>query len=279
MAPLAAFSACLLLLPLTPVAEVISDLADVVVTSQTDERLGLEAKAEEFWRGVLGAAEGMKLAEHLELYARVEKVLAELPPENDNVRKTLAESLALLRRADDRVLSQGMASSGVAAERLAAPAGEQAWSFFSAGQNFLNLALKRFVAGGQFPERLAEHVRQRQGDILPLLKGAADSGGSVLSDTRLASKLAFDALKSDIYTKGAPKTPQAAKDVAYALVDAAAETRRRYLAFITQSAEAIARDASGQRESASAVTARARIAAMQAKWGEGGGVTEQVVNL
>lgn len=164
--------------------------------------------------------------------------------------------------------------------RLAAPAGEQAWSFFSAGQNFLNLALKRFVAGGQFPERLAEHVRQRQGEILPLLKGAADSGGSVLSDTRLASKLAFDALKSDIYTKGAPKTPQAAKDVAYALVDAAAETRRRYLAFITQSAEAIARDASGQRESASAVTARARIAAMQAKWGgEGPGVTEQVVNL
>jgi len=281
MAPLIASAAwaLLVLMPLACSGEVISDLADIVVTSQADERQGLEAKAEEFWRGVLAAAEDMKLSEHLELYARVERVLADLPPENDFVRKTLAESLALLRRADDRVLSQGMTSSGVAAERLAAPAGEQGWSFFSAGQNFLNLALSRFVAGGQFPERLAEHVRQRQGEILPLLKGAATSGGGVVADVRRASKLAFDVMKFDSYTPGAPKTPQAASDIAGALAEAAADTRRRYLAFVTRSAEAISRDASGQGESASAVTARARIAAMQAKWGEGGGVTEQVVNL
>jgi len=260
-------------------SEVISDLADVVVTSHADEQRGLEAKAEEFWQGVLSAAEDMKMTEHLQLYARTEAVIAELPRDNEFVRATLGEALTHLQRADDMVLRQGLASAGIASEKLASPVGEAGWSFFSGGQNFLSLALNRFVAGGRFPERLADHIRQRQADVLPALRGAAGVSGSVLSDTRLASKLAFDVLKYDIYSKGVPRTPQAAKDLAYKLVDASSETRRRFTSFVTEAANAIARDTLGKHDSASAVAANLQLRTAEAQTRASSATMELVVNL
>merc|ERR1719277_1760531 len=109
-------------------------------------------------------------------------------------------------------------------------------------------ALQRFVSGGQYSEKLIEHVEQRQADILPVLQGVAGKTNSFLGDCTKASKLSFDVLKYDIYNKGVPKTPQAAKDVAYKLVDAIAETRHRFLNFVTQTVSGIVKDHEGRND-------------------------------
>lgn len=241
--------------------EVYSDLGELLAgPSPGDERRALEIKAEQFWDTVLGAAKDMKMTEHAELYEATEKVIADLPAENTYVRDALAEVLQRLRRADTAVLSQAVTSSDVAGERLAAgPEGESFYSFFTGGQNFLSEALRRFVAGGRYPEKLAEQVARRQADILPVLRGTAGSAGDVLKDSRLASKRSFDVLKYDIYNKDVPKTPQAAKDLAYRLVDAAGETRRRFTQFVTQAVRGVAADFEGRNDSAGATVTRSEL--------------------
>jgi len=246
--------------------EVFSDLGDFAAgPSPGDERRALEIKAEQFWDSVLGAAKDSKITEHLELYEATEKVIAELPSENTYVRDALTEVLQRLRRADTKVLEQAVQTSELASEKLVAgPEGESLYSFFTGGHNFLSEALRRFVAGGRYPERLAEHVQRRQADILPVLRGAAGSAGNVLSDSRLASKRSFDVLKYDIYNKDVPKTPQAAKDLAYRLVDAAGETRHRFLNFVTQTVNGIASDHAGRNDSAAATVTRSEVSGFSA---------------
>merc|ERR1719253_1276085 len=122
--------------------------------------------------------------------------------------------------------------------------------------SFMSQALRRLVDGGRYSEQLVDHVGRRQADILPMLRGAADSTASVLSDCRTASKRSFDLLKYDIYNKGVPKTPEGAKKVAYRLVDAIGETRHRFMLFVTRAATSIAKDAGGKRDQAAATVAR-----------------------
>eukprot|EP00932_Pfiesteria_piscicida_P009830 SRR837773.20630.p1 GENE.SRR837773.20630~~SRR837773.20630.p1 ORF type:complete len:296 (+),score=81.11 SRR837773.20630:31-888(+) len=234
-------------------AEVFSDLADVVSPSPSVQRMALEAKADAFWRVVSDAAENMKLSAHMKLYVDTEKVLAELPAENTYVREALQEVLMRIRRADEMVLTQAVESSDLASDRLAAPLqGESMFSFFTGGQNFLKQAIRRFVSGGSYAENLDSQVHDRQAEILPVLRGAASATGNVLSDTRLASKRSFDILKYDIYNKGVPKTPQAAKDIANRLVEASSETRRRFTQFITKTVNSIADDFVGRHDGAAA---------------------------
>jgi len=241
--------------------EVFSDIADFVAgPSPADERRALEIKAEQFWDSVLDAAKDMKMTEHWELYDETEKVIAGLPAENTYVREALTDVLTRLKRADETVLAQALQSSDLASEKMVAgPQGESLFSFFTGGQNFLSEALRRFVAGGRYPERLAEHVARRQGDIVPLLQGAAGSAGNVLSDCRLASKRSFDVLKYDIYNKGVPKTPQDAKDLAYKLVDASGETRHRFMNFVTKTVTGITKDFEGRRDSAVVTVTRSEL--------------------
>jgi len=112
---------------------------------------------------------------------------------------------------------------------------------------------------------------------MPVLRGAADSAGNVLMDTRLASKLSFDVLKYDIYNKGVPKTPQAVKDLAYKLVDAASDTRRRFTSFITQAVTSITQDTLGKHDSAASTATSLQLRAAMA--GSDDRATKQIINL
>jgi len=271
--------ALLLLLQVAVVrAEIISDVSFVVRASAADESRALELKAEAFWQAILSSAEDIKLVEHANLLEQVDKVVAELPKENVFVRETLATAAERLRRADATMLARAVESSGVASAKLSAPAGStEGGSFFSGGSNFLKQAIQRFVTGGQYTERLTGHVEQRQADILPMLQGVASSTGNVLKDVKEASKLSFDVLKYDIYNKGVPKTPQAAKDIAYKLVDASGETRHRFMSFITQTVSSIGRDAQDKKEDASATVAQASFKAAEAR--AEAFVPEEILNL
>mmetsp|Transcript_8989 Transcript_8989/g.26444 ORF Transcript_8989/g.26444 Transcript_8989/m.26444 type:complete len:287 (+) Transcript_8989:36-896(+) len=257
--------AVLALLPRAAAQEVISDLT----TSSADEQKALQVKAAAFWKPLLRAAEDLCMEEHFAVYADAEQVLATLPPQNTYAREALQEALERLKRADAKVLAQATGSSQLASEKLqTSPGGSQAWdvglSFLTGGQGFLSQALKRFVDGGQYSERLLKQISDRQAEVLPLLRGAAGITGGVLDDCRLASKRSFDLLKYDIYNKGVPKTPEPAKAIAYRIVDAAGSTRKRFTGFITEAVSGITRDLEGKRESPAATVARDSLAGVEA---------------
>jgi len=247
-------------------ADIISD----ITTSSVDESRALEIKAETFWESLLQATDDMKLQQHVVVYAEVEKILADLPAENEYVHEALAEALARLRRADEVLMSQAARSAQLAADSLASPLGGRSFfSFITGGQGFFAQAVKSFVDDSRYPQRLRKQVQDRQADILPILQGASEVTGNVLKDCRLASKRSFDALKYDIYNKGVPKTPQTAKDVAYKIVDAAGESRKHFTGFITEAANSIARDVESAGESPATTVIRSSLQSFGGKDPEG----------
>lgn len=220
-----------------------SDIISDIVTPKSDERRALQIKSDEFWNIVKEAAQQTHIDAHLEVYADVEAAITALPEENKHVRDLLTEALLRLRRADAKVLQQTVQASELASERLlTTSSGDTPFSFLTGGQNFLALAINRFIGGGQYTSKLTTQISDRQADILPVLREAASITGNVLGDCRLASKLGFDVLKYDIYNKGVPKTPPSATAAANKLVDAAGQTRHNFMQGITGIVNAIAKD-------------------------------------
>eukprot|EP00929_Paragymnodinium_shiwhaense_P008023 TRINITY_DN111948_c0_g1_i1.p1 TRINITY_DN111948_c0_g1~~TRINITY_DN111948_c0_g1_i1.p1 ORF type:complete len:296 (+),score=84.64 TRINITY_DN111948_c0_g1_i1:60-947(+) len=246
--------------------EIISDLT----TSAGDERRALELKAEQFWRPVLQAAEETKMDEHLTVYSEVEAAIGGLPAENSHVKDLLTEALTKLKQADEKLMLQNVQTAELASEKLTeGPAGEAgSFSFLSGGQNFLSQAIQRFVGvtslGGsaRYSQRLLKHIQRRQDDIVPALRGASTMAGDILTNCRLASKLSFDVLKYDIYTKGAPKTPEPVKKVAYKLVDAAGETRHRFMQGVMSAVGSITRDTQERHSNPSATVTQSLLAGL-----------------
>jgi len=227
--------------------------SDIASRSSADDARALEIKGEVFWKSLLTAAEEMKMEQHWAVFIHVDSVLESLPAENVYVREALTEALMRTRRADEVLLKQAVMSSRAATEQLATPVkgGGDFFSFMKGGltnKNFFSKAIKSFVDGGQYSQKLANHINERQADILPILQGAADITGNVLTDCRLASKRSFDVLKYDIYNKDVPKTPQAAKEAADLLIDVAGESRKRFTSFIGMAAESITRDVTSRDE-------------------------------
>jgi len=233
------------LLVLAPcVFPALADIISDITTSETDEFSALQVKAEIFWKPILKAAEDVKMEKHLQLYADAEIVIKDLPAVNDYVRQTLREALDHLKHADDVSFKQALVSANVAREKLDKPCdtSSDSFSFLHGGQNFLKAALQRFIGGGRYPEKLVEHVEQRQADILPVLRGVADITGDILSDCRLASRKGFDVRKYDIYNRNVPKTPKTASDLADRIIEAAGETRHRFTSSITDLVKGITKD-------------------------------------
>jgi len=238
-------------------SEIYSDLT----TAHADEVRALDIKGERFWQPLKKAADSINLKEHVAIYARVEAALTELPAENTYVREKLTEALTRLRRADESVLRQAALTAGVASQKMQAPLGETPFSFLSGGQNFIGMMLRRFVNEGDYAERLSEHIKSRQADILPTLQNAANSLGNFLEDCRLSSKLSFDILKYDIYNKGVPKTPAHVEEIAYAITDAAAQTRRHFTKMIVESANSLANDVVSRSEQPSVTVVKSSLEA------------------
>lgn len=242
-------------------ADIISDLT----TSSADEKRALEIKAEQFWDGILQASEEMNMEKHVSLYADAEAVIASLPAENDFVRQALQESLTRLKRADETVLLQSVHTSQTASDSLASPVAGDFFSFMTGGQigGLFAQAIRGFVDGGRYSEKLVRHVGERQGEILPVLQETKEITGNVLKDCRLASQRSFDALKYDIYNKDVPKTPENAKALAYRLVEAVGETRHKFMHFVTEAAESIARDTQEKDEPAATTVIKSSLRSVE----------------
>lgn len=243
-----------------------SDIISDITSPEADGFSALQIKAQVFWKPILSVAEDVKMEQHLQLYDDAEAVIKNLPAENEYVRQTLREALDHLKAADDASFKQALAAADVAQEKLDAPCDGRgsSFSFLTGGQNFLKLAMQRFIRGGEYPEKLVEHVQQRQAEILPVLRGAAGVTGNILSDCRLASKKGFDVRKYDIYNRDVPKTPQSAKDMADRIIDAASETRRRFTRSITDMVKGITKDFEEKHQDASVTVTQASLQGLHA---------------
>mmetsp|Transcript_24756 Transcript_24756/g.67974 ORF Transcript_24756/g.67974 Transcript_24756/m.67974 type:complete len:289 (-) Transcript_24756:109-975(-) len=274
MALLLAATSAVALLTAPRVAEAFdADIISDIEVGSLDEGRALGIKSEQFWRPVLQAAKRPELQGHAALYADAEAAIAGLGPEHAYVRSALGEALERLRRADEAVLAQAQQHEELAADQLARPptgAGSWAWGggggsvpLLTGGRGFVSWAVQRFTDFGGYFKRLRGHVAERLANVTPALRGAAASARDVLGDCRVASGRAFDVLKYDIYERDAPKTPQAAKDVAHRIVDAATETRRRFLGLVTAIAEGITRDAQSKGDQPSATVTHALLKDME----------------
>eukprot|EP00927_Polykrikos_kofoidii_P049242 TRINITY_DN43328_c0_g1_i1.p1 TRINITY_DN43328_c0_g1~~TRINITY_DN43328_c0_g1_i1.p1 ORF type:complete len:317 (+),score=59.97 TRINITY_DN43328_c0_g1_i1:95-952(+) len=240
-----------------------SDIISDITSSNGDERRALNIKAEQFWQPVLEAATRAKLDEHLPVYEQVDAAIASFPDDVNGIRAMLSKALEHLRRADETLVLQGVASAELASEQLAAkPVDDGFISFLTGGQNLLALAIKRFVGGGQYSERLVNHLRGRQVAILPALRGVADATGDVLHDCRRATELGFDVLKHEDFVLGKSSEFRAAEAAADLLITAAEETRERYMDLVMKAVNSLTKDVRERRDDPSAIVTRSLLSGM-----------------
>merc|ERR1712196_473606 len=134
-----------------------------------------------------------------------------LPQEYSYVEQKLLEAARRLRDANEALQSQSSVAQGVAEQKLNEDASSTwSWSFsWENGLSYSNAfsnARNRLLGDGEYSSKLSKDVRDRQADVEPVLRGAANKLGDVLKNCRLVSSLGFDILKYDIYNKGVPKT-------------------------------------------------------------------------
>jgi len=241
-------------------SEIISDL----VTSSADEGRAMSIKAEQFWQPVRDAADdAAKADKQFSEFAALDAAIAGLDEEHEHVRGLLRESITHLRQADAAVVAQGTQTSELANEQITVGSRSDgpAFSFLSGGQNFLSRAVGRFV-GGHYADQLGNQVQDRQAAVLPALQGVSSVTGDVLKDCRMATQIAFDVLKYDIYNRGVPKTPQAAKDAADKIIDASGKTRKRFMNLLMGTVDSIVKDTTGKQENPSATVTNAMVAGL-----------------
>lgn len=243
-------------------AEWVSDIGE---SSPEKGQKALAARAEKFWTAMLQAAEDVNLNEYEDLLNSADETLAKLPAENAEVVRLLQDSAKRLRRTSQALFLNAIAAGEQAGEKLSkgfmAKRPEVEVSISALGVDVFGQAIRRFAAaeniasGGEaFNEKALREVAERQGDVLPVLQQTADLSKDILEDCRQAKNHAFDALKYELYTKGAPATPQVARDLADKLIGAASFMRHKFFGLAMGEVSAIVHDTDGaQKDSAAKV--------------------------
>jgi len=214
-------------------AEIFSDLT---VAEDFQERT-LAKRHSHFWTLVESAAEQ---GEYAEAIAGLYACLDDLP--ESHVKTILAEALSHLDAAERQQRGQRSGAAKVAEQALSD--GPTATSVTGPTDFFAKL-YGAFVAEERktYQEKLRGQVAERQKRVTQILKDSQRA--DVLTSTRMASKLAFDALKYDLYTKNAPKTPEEAKAIADKIVALSGKLRKAYLGVVTAVANQITEDVQG----------------------------------
>jgi hypothetical protein len=209
-------------------------ITDLTVSEDFQERQ-LKKRHEQFWKVIEAAVDTEDYVEAAEgLAACLDDV-----PEGAPTKAILEQSIQHLHAAALGAAAQSGRAMTVADSSLSSGPGQAA----KGPTDFFARLYRTFVAEeqGEFPDKFKGAVQERQQRVTQILKGSV--GSNVLQDTRLASKLAFDVLKYDIYNSKAPKTPEAAKEIANKVVELHAKVRKSFLGPITTMANQIANDA------------------------------------
>lgn len=251
-------------------AEYLSDIS----ISPLDESRARGIKKEQFWSAMLDRAEDSLALARLSFCDEADALISQLPKENEFVQSKLGEAVEHLRRANKQLIAQSQGTREVAEQKTAeASAGGWSWGWSKSWnwndglsfKNFWKHAAAELQEGGAYAQALGRDVADRQAEALPVLRGAADRLGGVLQACRQTSRLSFDVLKYDIYHRGVPKTPAAAKDVADKLIAAQRETRSEFLALSVAPVQSLVRDDQGKSVGAAATVVQAELEGVGSK--------------
>lgn len=211
-------------------AELYTDLT----LSEEFQQTALAKRHEHFWNVVEESAGNHEYAEAAEA---LQACLSEI--RESAVTKILAEALAHLEMAAGGTSAQNSRASEVAEAALENGPG---YSPVRSPSDFFAKLYGTFIAEEKqgYQAKLRGQVEERQKRSAEILKGSIAS--DVLTHTRLASKLAFDALKYDIYQKNVPKTPEEAKAIANKIVELQTAIRKNYLGVVTAIAGQLVED-------------------------------------
>jgi hypothetical protein len=214
-------------------AEIFSDLT---VAEDFQDR-ALAKRHSHFWNVVESAAAQNQYEEAVAgLYACLDDV-----PECQ-VKKILEEALSHL---DIAARQQGGQRSGAARVADQALSDGPTATMVTGPSDFFAKLYGAFVAEERksYQEKLRGQVMERQKRVTQILKDSQRA--DVLTSTRLATKLAFDAQKYDIYNRGVPKTTAEAKAIADKIVELSGKLRKAYLGVVTAIANQITEDVEG----------------------------------
>lgn len=257
-------------------AEIISDLS----TSPLDESRALSIKKEQFWRAVMESTDVKSVSKHVQLCDEADAFIEQLPPQNTYVHDKLREASMRLRRANEALLTQAVSTSEEAQKRLAEAGGGASWTDGVSFSNAFSSAIRMFVGEGDYFQRLAKDVANRQAETMPVLRGAANSLGGVLGDCRKVSSLGFDIHKYNIYNRGTPETPSSAKALADRFIEAARTTRQEFMALTMGPIHSLVKDTQGKAERPAATVVHAELEQQWQSFGMGSSQeTEQLINM
>jgi len=200
------------------------------------------------------------------------------------VQKKLLEASKRLREANEALQSQSRSTQDVADQKLNEDANSGwSWSFsWEHGVSYSNAfsnARAKLVGDGDYSQKVAKDVADRQADVEPVLRSAASKLGDVLTNCRLVSSLSFDILKYDIYNRGVPKTPQEVKDISDKLIAAARITRQEFMGVTMGPVHSLVDDTQGKADRPTATVVRAQMDINRFGSGSGDGIVENVINL
>lgn len=261
-------------------------ISDVLSISSQDESQALSIKKEKFWTSMVASTEGTHVAEHLLLAMETKQLALSLPEEYSYVEQKLLEAARRLRQANEALESQSATAQGVAEQKLNEDASKSwSWSFsWEHGISYSNafsIARSKLLGDGEYSGKLAKDVRDRQADVEPVLRGAANKLGDVLTNCRLVSSLGFDILKYDLYNKGVPKTTPEVKAMADRLIAAARITRQEFMGVAMAPVHSLVDDTKGKVERPTATIVKAELEHKSFGFGSGSGpgVSENIINL
>jgi hypothetical protein len=212
-----------------------AQISDLTVSDDFLQR-ALVKQHEHFWTVIDSAAQDHQYGEAVEgLYVCLE----ELP--SSPVTKLLSDALAHLKKATEEATSQGGRAADTASAALSAGPGGRA---VRGPSDFFAAIYSAFVAEEKhgYLQKLRGQVEERQKRAADILKPSESA--DVLLHTREAKKLAFDAMKYDIYNPNVPKTPELAFQIADKIVEIQNGVRKDYLGVVTAVAKQLGEDAS-----------------------------------
>jgi hypothetical protein len=239
-----------------------------VDSAEQDQKKALEVKAQDFWNGLMQSAEYLETTENAKLSAKVDRALAKLSAEHNDIRELFHKSMGHLAKADSMLFDEAIKFKELARERLDHGPSSEAFLELSGFENVFYAAYKRFVGGkSTYQERLARHIISRLKDIKPQIHNIPEMAPQMLEESSKASDKAYEITHSrDDGSKG--DLPLHLRKLAYEIVSATGKQRLRFTNYMLNSFMTAAEDIASKEEAPSKTLVRRSLRGLESGMSE-----------
>lgn len=243
---------------MTVLSLTMAELYSDVDSKENDEAKALDIKAKDFWKGIMANANELETTDNARLGAAVDKALANLPPEDNDIHDLFQTSIGHLAEADSMLIQEAIVSKKKAAQRLEhGPSKEAFYEIASDWKGVFSSALARFIGHKTYEKRLATQIISRLKDIKPYLHQGFDLVPHMLDESSKASDRAYEILRSR--DGSGHSLPLELQELAHQIIRATGKQRLRFTNYLLGSLMTTAVDVAGKDESASNTVTKANL--------------------